>query len=63
MATQSISATQKIEYRLPEADRLAIIASSPGGQIAALIHRQREAFMAANGGDPLGQCDDDKKIE
>lgn len=63
MATQSIAATQKTEYHLPEADRLAIIAKSPGAQLSALIDRQREAFAATHDGDPWGQHrpDDDDK--
>ena len=54
MATQSIAATQKTEYRLPEADRLAIIGTAPGAKLSALISRQRETFMAENNGDPFG---------
>lgn len=60
MATSIISQAQK--YRLPEAQRLAIIAansSRPGATVSpkkmAVVHRQRQRFIALNGDDGFGR--------
>lgn len=57
MATTSLPVPAKAEYHLPEEVRQAIISNTPGAKLAAKIAQQRNAFMAANGGDPYGLQD------
>lgn len=44
------------QYRLLEADRMAIIAASPAAIQAAEVERQRNAFIAVYG-DPYGDLE------
>lgn len=60
MATNIISQAEK--YRLPEAQRCAIIAASssrPGATISpkkmVVVHQQRQRFIALNGDDGFGR--------
>jgi len=40
---------QKPEYRLPEADRQAILAQAPSAQLALKIERMRREFIERHG--------------
>lgn len=40
---------QKPEYRLPEADRQAILAQAPSAQLALKIERMRREFIEQHG--------------
>lgn len=60
MANQILTPAAQQQYRLPEAARLVIVGTSPGARLSAQIAQQREAFAAANGGDPWGLHQPDK---
>lgn len=65
MANGILSAAAKVvthtpQYRLPEADRQAILAQSQSAKRGNTIERQRNAFLAANNGCEFGYFDSNK---
>lgn len=56
--TAATPATQTHQYRLPEADRQAILAQSSSARLDRKIQKQYTEFCKNNNGSPLGQESD-----
>jgi hypothetical protein len=48
------------KYTLPEADRKAILAGTDSARLRAVIHKQRERFLALNNGFEFGEQSEQK---